>query len=254
MSYIFTFHGRSNVLEADFNPAIDLEERTWSHGSETWKHGGTWVMGLLHFDTFHTVPNVTKENQKMYFKMQSGKITSLTIPEGTYTINHIIDEISMRVAPESHANAFPKHGHLSLWANPNTHTITMHSTEDVDFRPKDSLADLFGFEHKIYPRNQTHIAPNIIRITPINAIRIHCNITVGAFHNGEVSHIIHEFYPMVPPGFKIVEVPKNIIYLPISNIEISNITLKILDENNKPLNLQAEDITVRLHLKRISWE
>jgi hypothetical protein len=33
---------------------------------------------------------------------------------------------------------------------------------------------------------------------------------------GKPAHIIHQFFPNVPPGFKIVESPEHVIYLPIS--------------------------------------
>jgi hypothetical protein len=84
-----------------------------------------------------------------------------------------------------------------------------------------------------------------------NMIRIECNIATNSYRNGEPVHIIHSFYPTDPPGYKIVENPRNVIYLPINTRIIHNISLKILDQNGFPVNFRKEVVTVRLHLRKV---
>lgn len=74
---------------------------------------------------------------------------------------------------------------------------------------------------------------------------------MGSYKNGKLHHIIYQFFPNVPPGYKIVEAPSNIVYLPINVKTISNVTVKIQDQDDKLLNFQGETITIRLHLKKI---
>lgn len=213
-------------------------------------------MGLIHFDTFHTVPNVTKKHHKFYLISPTGEKIEIDIPIGSYAINDLTDEINRRIRryfKSHHVNVLGK-DLVNLYSNPNTHKIQMFSEYDIDFTPADSLADLLGFERRVYKKDEHHTSSHIVRITPVNAIRVHCNITVGTFHNGEPSHVIHEFYPAVAPGFKILEIPKNVIYLPISTLHIENISLKLLDENDQPIDFREEDINIRLHLKRVPWQ
>lgn len=58
------------------------------------------------------------------------------------------------------------------------------------------------------------------------------------------------FYPTTAPGFKIVEKPSNVIYLPISMRYVDEIILKITDQDGRLINFRNELVTVRLHLKK----
>ena len=51
------------------------------------------------------------------------------------------------------------------------------------------------------------------------------------------------FYPVTPPGFKIVKKPTNVIYLLINTRYIDNILLKITDQDGKLVNFRNELIT-----------
>lgn len=62
---------------------------------------------------------------------------------------------------------------------------------------------------------------------------------------------LHEFFPNVDKGYKIVEVPKNIIYMPVSIQSISNFTVRIVDQDDKLINFRGEIITLRVHIKKI---
>lgn len=67
-------------------------------------------------------------------------------------------------------------------------------------------------------------------------------------------HILHMFYPTVPPGYKIIEVPSNVIYLPTNIKYIDEIILKIIDQDGNLINFKKEFVTVRLHLKTLLQE
>lgn len=121
----------------------------------------------------------------------------------------------------------------------------------MNFKPDDSIAELLGFSSIILKPNKIHISSSPVKILKFNVLRIECNITSGAYINNKKVHTIHEFFPTVPPGFKIVKVPAKIIYLPIFVKSIDQIQLKIVDENGNLVNFRGETITIRLHLKEV---
>ena len=61
--------------------------------------------------------------------------------------------------------------------------------------------------------------------------------------------VLYSFYPNVNPGFKIVQQPNNIIYLPLNADFITGIRIQLTDQNGIPIDLQNEIITLRLQLK-----
>ena len=85
----------------------------------------------------------------------------------------------------------------------------------------------------------------------VNSLRIVCNVTTGAYINDRKVHTIHEFFPIVPPRYKILEVPSHVIYLPVAVKTIDQIQLRIVDQDGNLLNFRGETITLRLHIKSL---
>uniref|UniRef100_A0A6P7HBI7 Uncharacterized protein LOC114348729 n=1 Tax=Diabrotica virgifera virgifera TaxID=50390 RepID=A0A6P7HBI7_DIAVI len=71
---------------------------------------------------------------------------------------------------------------------------------------------LLGFERKKLKPNTLFTSTNTVNILKVNTICIDCNIAIGSFLNGKAVHIIHQFFPQVPNGYKIVEQPLTILY------------------------------------------
>lgn len=229
-SYTFTLNGKSSILEEQYFPPIQL--------SPNKNH----VMGLVELLTFNSIPNIDEKNNKFYC---GGHI--FYFPTGSYEIQDI--EKYLKEVFAKHESS--KNIVLSLKPNNNTLCSVIKCSHPIDFRPKDSIASLLGFTERVLEANITHTSDLPVTILKINALRVECNITTGAYVNGHRAHTIHEFFPAVPPGYKIIEVPSNVIYLPVSVKSIDHLELRIVDQDGNLVNFRNELITVRLHLKSL---
>lgn len=225
MSTIITLTGRSSELRSDFDPPLFLDERD------------QYVMGLLSFETYNSIPNVVAPYNT--FKFGEDEIS---IPEGAYELSDLNEVIDSQLSGR---------GSIIIKGNNSTMKTLMKSSKTVDFTSSPSIGSLLGFDAKQYSPNVWHESEQLTDIMKINSLLIHCNITVGSYKNGVPSHVIHQFFPTVPPGYKIVVAPNPIIYLPVSPTTITNVTVKITDQNDQPISFSSEVVTVGLHLKKL---
>ena len=227
-SIILSLSGKYNELENIFFPPIELASNE------------NYVIGLVELLTFNSIPNIQDRNNKLYIENEA----PIVIPTGSYEITNI-EEYLLKYLDNRDIQ-------FSLRANNNTLQCTIKCDKAIDFRPSDSIAKLLGFEPKLLAAGETHISDRPISISKINSLRVECNISAGAYNNGKKVHTIHEFFPAVPPGFKIIEIPSEIIYLPITTNTISHLQVRIVDQDGQPVNFREEIITIRLHIKKIA--
>lgn len=179
---------------------------------------------------------------KFYVSSGDDKVV-IELPTGSYEIEDI-----ERTLQESLKT---KNIELSLKPNNNTLCSTLKCSKPVDFRPKDSIGRLLGFTPRLLLGDyKSNVSDLPVAILKVNALRVECNITSGAYINQHSSHTIHEFFPAVPPGYKIIENPKQIIYLPLTVKAINHLQLRIVDQDGHLINFRGEIITIRLHIKK----
>lgn len=226
--WTFSFTSKQSVISVDYYPPIDLGNHN------------EFMLGLISFQTFNTIPNINSNNNTI-------KIGNhiIVIPTGAYEISHLNNYIQEQVKNLNFNCTFDLEG------NVNTFDCILTCSHDVDLSSPNSVASLLGFDHVKLPANVVHVSTHPVNILKINTIKILCNLTTNSYENGYENHILHEFFPTVPPGYRIVETPHNVIYLPITTNLIRNITLKIVDQDGEVVNFQDEVITIRLHLKKL---
>ena len=72
-----------------------------------------------------------------------------------------------------------------------------------------------------------------------------------SYVNGKTQNTIYSFFPNVFPGYKIVENPRNLVFLPVILDKIHKMETIVTDQTGKQLNLRGENLTIRYHLREI---
>lgn len=225
MSITLTLTGNTSVLSAEYFPPLELTTE--------------YICGLIDFQTYNSIPNVDDNNNLLHI----GDDTVIEIPVGSYEIDDIDAFVKLDLEKRRSKET------ILIKANNNTLKSEIKATEVLHFDKDKSIASLLGFKRQKLAANKLHTSELPVNIIKVNTIRIECNIISGSFINNRQVHTLHEFSPNVGPGYKIVEVPKNVIYLPVNVKRISSLTVKLLDQDGDLINFRGETITVRLHLK-----
>ena len=200
---------------------------------------GEYECALTDFHSYNSIPNVDDFNNIFHIGEHVIKI-----PIGSYELNDIVDYIKhtyKQYCPENK---------IDIEANNNTMQVRVKSSKDpIYFNKDNTIGKLFGFNKKILAPNQDHYSDLPVNIFIVNILRVECSIVVNTYTNNSQAHTLHEFAINVPPGYKIVEIPRNLIYLPVNCREISSLTLRIVDQNGDLINFRGEEITTRIHLR-----
>lgn len=115
------------------------------------------------------------------------------------------------------------------------------------------LTNIFGFSSKIaaIPSNEYFESESVLKISNQDVVRVECNLTSGSYINGKRSQSIYEFATnKVEVGYKIIERPHNLIYLPITPKRINFIQISFVDQKGEPIDFRGETVTCRIHIKR----
>jgi len=229
MSFTIALSAQSAILHSDFHPPIYLDPDS------------DYVIGLTNFETFNAIPNIDATNNKIFYG-QTGN-DYFEIPSGSYEIQDINKYLQKQF--DSKKIGF------RLFANNNTLQSVIKSTTNIIFK-EGTIGSILGFKNQtINGDGHDHLSDYPAEIIKVNSLCIDCSIAEGSYLNGRPVHLIHQFFPNVPPGFKIIESPQNILYFPVTVKVIDKITIKIVDQNLDLVNFRKETITLRLHIKKV---
>src|SRR5207253_10832940 len=147
-----------------------------------------------------------------------------------------------------------KHGVAHVEISPNTNTLRcVLKISDplyrVSFQEDATLRDALGFDSRVYLGARQE-GERTVDILKLNSILVHCDVVAGSTVNGQSYPTLYSFFPNVAPGYKIVETPHNLVYLPVTTDYIRSIRVWLTSQNEQEmLNLRGETITLRLHLR-----
>lgn len=263
-SFTLSLSGTKSVLKAEYFPPIEL-------------NNGTYVCGLVDFQTFNSIPNVDQSNNQFHYIEDTfdSQLTSYEIAKSDQnfiSVSNKIDDIDVDISilPSEKTITIPigsyeiedinnylqkslgKNVQFMLKINNNTLKSEILCNRKINFQKNNTIGTLLGFSERILDANILHESDTPVNILKVNAIRIECNITTGAYVNNKLVHTIHEFFPRVSSGYRIVEVPKNVIYLPVIVKSIHNLSVSIVDQDGNLIDFRGETITLRIHLKKVN--
>lgn len=219
--------GNSSQLSCSFYPPLEFEE-----GAE---------ICLLSLYTNNSIPNITTGCNKIGVQDSEGVTTQITIPTGSYELAQL--EAVLKKLLEPYVQSF------SLEPDEVTLKSALTCSNAIDFTVTDNIARLLGFNEKVYGPNIRHVSTNIVDILQVNTIYVECNIATGSYDNGQSSKAIHAFFPSVPAGYKIIEVPKSLVYYPLNTTTVYNAEVTLRSQSGKIVDLRGETLTLRLHIR-----
>lgn len=222
MSFTVSITGQGASLITNYSPTLELR--------------GQYECGLIYFSTFNSIPNIDERNNKFYYGINE----FIEIPEGSYELQDICEFLKSNI----------KNTALKLTCNNNTLKTKIFCSEDVHFEKNNSIGRILGFANDTIKANISCESQYPVSILATTIVRIECDVVSGSFVNGKASHIIYEFVPNVPPGYRIIEIPKNLIYFPVNQSSISAINIRLLDADNRQINLRGEDVQLYLHFRK----
>src|SRR5438093_7450413 len=237
LSRTITLVSKTSSFQTDFPVPLKLDPSR------------NYEAALTYFSAYNTIFNVDDTNNKFIYSVDSGKNwKTIKLPNGAYEINQINDEVKRQVG-----SALTGVG-IEIGVNLSTTKSYINITKPdykVDFSKPNTLRDMLGFTSQILSTGY-NISNNIVQITNISAIMIHCDLIHGSYINGKDSNVIYSFPSYtVPTGYKINIFPNTPIYLPVSKSVISSILIKITDEQDNVLNFNREEITIGLHIRQV---
>lgn len=224
MAATLAITGNTSVFNVDYFPPLELS--------------GDYECALVDFQTYNSIPNVDERNNLFHL---GTKIVE--IPIGSYELNDISEYINSQLV-ETY-----KEKKIVLFGNNNTLKSVISAQEIIYFDKDRSIGSLLGFSRRQLPAKLIHTSDLNVNIVKVITIRVECSIISGSYSNSKRSHILHEFSPAVGPGYKMVEVPRNLIYLPVNVKTISCLNVKIVDQDGDLINFRGETIAIRVHLK-----
>ena len=120
---------------------------------------------------------------------------------------------------------------------------------EVDFRRYNFINSLLGFDSKLYTSGFNE-SENMVNILTINSILVNIDIISGSYLNGSTQPTIYSFFPDVSPGYKIIENPHNLLYLPLTSYTTQSITFLLTDQNGNELKLTRREFVNAISSER----
>ena len=142
---------------------------------------------------------------------------------------------------------------MTLSANKNTLNCVLEIKDEktvVDFNIDNSLRTVLGFDAKKYSNVGSYESENIVNILNGNSILVHCDVIEGCPVNGKIVPVIHNFFPDVSPGEKIVTQAKYLMYIPLTMDIILSMTSWVTDQTGADIDLRREELTLTFHVRK----
>ena len=224
-----------------FNPPIQLDKNK------------RYEIALVNLETYYSFPNIDASNNHFRYSPDGGATwVDLFIPEGSYDILDINDTIQSMMRQKGHYDSANDEYYITIYPNTNTlkSILILDNNYQVDFRPPNSINSVLGFNSVLYVAGY-HNSENIVNILDINSLLVNIDNISGSYVNETTKNTIYSFFPNVSPGSKIIENPRNLVYLPIILDTIRSLQVSLTNQDGVLLNLRNEVLTIRFHIREM---
>ena len=235
---IIVSNDKSN-FNTRFNPKLELDRDK------------VYEIALVNLETYYSFPNIDETNNVFVYSPDNGNSwVKIKIPEGSYEIDDVNNTIQHEMEKRGHYDEINEDYYINIAPNTNTlrSVLILEKGYQVDFNQQNSLAKILGFTGAKYTEG-FHESENVVDILRINSILVNIDIISGSYVNGTTKSTIYSFFPDVSPGYKIIESPVNLVYLPITLDTIDSLNITITDQDYHLLNLRNEKLTIRFHIR-----
>ena len=221
----------STKIKTTCNPPIELDRTR------------KYEMALVNLETYYSFSNLSDENN--VFRYSPGFIevgrgdeddstrqrqwVEVQISEGSYNLIDIAETIKIAMKRNGDNNES-----IKITANTNTLKSVLEIQGDfqVDFRARNSISSVLGLRNQVYEES-IHESDSVVNILSINSILVNVDVIGGSYVNGKTQNTIYSFFPNVSPGYKIVENPRNLVYLPVILDKINKMETVVMDQNGR---------------------
>ena len=197
-----------------FKPPIQLDKKK------------DYEIALINLEKYYSFPNIDNSNNCFtYTPGASALWYKIIISEGSYHVEDINEFIQRQMSKNDHYDKANDKDNIKISANTNTLKCEMilKNNYEVDLRQNNSTNSLLRFKNKLYTSG-FKVSENMVNILTINSILVNIDIISGSYVNGSTQLTIYSMFPDVSPGYKIIENPHNLLYLPITSDTIDSIT------------------------------
>ena len=196
-----------------------------------------YELGLLWFSTYNAIYNIGA--YKFEYSVD-GKDTESMLTPGAYEIPEIGIELKSLTGKD-----------IVLEPKISLHKCIL-KTKGVYIKFSKELADVLGFNANHIYRPGDKTGERLVNINNVSDINIECDLIQGCYNNGVSSNLLYSFPSnTVPSGYKLTERMNPPIYIPINRKQISNIHIRIVDQNDKTIDFNGENISMYLHLRQV---
>jgi len=240
-SFYILVSEKSSKIRTRYNPLIDLDVRK------------KYEMALVNLETFFSFPNIDATNNNFRYSPDDGDTwVDIDIPEGCYEIADINEYLQRIMKEKGHYDAMKEECCITLQPNTNTlkSVLTIATDYVVDFSPANSIRSVLGFRPNLYLEGYNE-SEDIVDIMNVTSLRVTSDIIGASYTNGTTGNVIYSFFPNVGPGYKIIETPTNLIYLPVTLSTISSMETRFTDQDGTLINLRGEELSIRFHLREV---
>src|SRR5207245_889667 len=182
------------------------------------------------------------------------KCKIITRSTGSYELSAINDEIQSQMIVNGDYDTSNNNFYIAITANTSKLSSVIEITNQtykIDFTFENSIGQTLGF-NKIILNYGYNESQNIVDIMKINSILVNIDIITGSYVNDSQFPVIYSFFPNVSPRHKIVKRPNTSLnYYPVNRSDISYIRLWLTDQDNKPVDIRCERITVIIIIREV---